>query len=186
MTRGCLNIALSERIPKTYCRNDVSDGDSCPSRSGIARHPFNARRPNISASLGFNMWKGSRAHRRLIASYFRPAGKTGKLTAQYIAGMKAREKERERGSPANKWARKQGQLAALTLLIVATDENRHCIGDESFFPVLPGEGGKKKKRKILSSPSSPVPPICFASVRVCPTGSLLALHHHQRHVLTWE
>lgn len=40
MTRGCLNIALSERIPKTYCRNDVSDGDSCPPRSDTARRPF--------------------------------------------------------------------------------------------------------------------------------------------------
>lgn len=35
--------------------------------------------------------------RRLIASYFRPAGKTGKLTARYIAGMKKREKERGAG-----------------------------------------------------------------------------------------
>lgn len=118
-----------------------------------ARHPFNARRPNISAGLGFNMWKGSRAYRRLIASYFRPAGKTGKLTAQYIAGMKARERERERGSPANERAREQGQRAALTLLIVATDEYRHCIGDESFFPVLPG--GEKKSEKYCRAHHRP-------------------------------
>lgn len=122
MTRGCFNIALSERIPKTYCRNDVSDGDFCPSRSGIC--PFDVRRPNISASLGFNMWKGSRAYSRLIASYFRPAGKTGKLTARYIAGMKERDgRETGAGERANERENKK-QLTALTLLIVVVDRIR--------------------------------------------------------------
>lgn len=75
MTRGCLNIALSERIPKTYRRNGAPDGDSCPSRSGIARRPFNTRRPNISASLGFNMWKGSRTYGGLLPVIFGPREK---------------------------------------------------------------------------------------------------------------
>lgn len=59
-----------------------------------------------STSLGFNMWKGSRAYGRLIASYFRPTGKTGKLTAQYIAGMFGERWTRR--EPANKRARERG------------------------------------------------------------------------------
>lgn len=107
---------------------------------------FNARRSNISANLGFNMWKGLRACRRLIASYFRPAGKTRKLTAQYIAGLKGRKGNGGEGDRRASERENKKQLTVLTLLIVATDGIRHCIGGERFFPVFPG---KKKEKKIV-------------------------------------
>lgn len=105
---------------------------------------FNARRPNISASLGFNMWKGSRAYRRLIASYFRPAGKTGKLTAQYIAGMKERDgRDRDRRASGRE---NKKQLIALTLLIVAIDGIRHRR--RKLLPaIFPGKEKRKKNSR---------------------------------------
>lgn len=146
MTRGCLNIALSERIPKTYCRNGVSDSDSCPSRSGIAQHPFNARQPNISASLGFNMWKGSRVYRQLIASYFQPAGKTGKLTAQYIAGIKE-GRGREAGERASERARRQGTTDRVDTINCGHRQDLSLHWRRKLLPSFP-EYKKKKKKTV--------------------------------------
>lgn len=180
MTRGCLNIALHERISKHNAETAFPNGNSCSSRSSSGTVPLLSRRSDISARLGRNMWKSSRSIQAAYCQFIYIFGFVEKKKIEKLWPCKLGERRKDRRVVARDTTKGDNAL------IISRDHRRDSSLQRRRKFLPGGFCEKRKKEKSDKAPSSPVPPIRVASARVCPICSLPALYHHQRHVLTWE
>lgn len=111
--------------------------------------PLRRCRIYLWESFRFNMWKSSRAYKRLIAScYFRLAGKTGKSIERYIGrterGCRVGKRMNERHTG------EKNTSIVLTLLIMVITETGYVIAATAKAPsrqFLCGGGKKKIKNR---------------------------------------